>query len=101
MDLINYQRSGYVLISQYFYSENPRLRKDLNNALQRNLNHPAITTLILLNEQELDFSTFQNSWKVQQYVLGKRLTFREAFLFASTELLGRTVILGENAHPLI
>lgn len=90
-----YKKSGIVLLVQYFYSSNELLRNDLNLALQKNLDHPAISEVLMLNEEKLDFTGFRNTWKIRQYVLGRRITFADAFEFANKYLYGRTVILGK------
>lgn len=64
--------------------------------LQRNLNNPYIAEVYLLNEKEYDFSGFGNSDKIYQFVTGKRLSFKDAFLFANQYLAGRVVALGTS-----
>ena len=93
----NYSTKGLVLLLQYFTpSDTARIRQsDLDTALTKNLANPAISEVYFLNEKEFEFSSFPNSFKIRQYVISKRLTFKDAFIFANTYLANRTVILGD------
>lgn len=95
--LSNYSSSGLVLLLQYFApSDTAHTRQsDLDAALAKNLANPAISEVYFLNEKEFEFSSFPNSYKIRQYVISKRLTFKDAFIFANTYLANRTVILGD------
>jgi hypothetical protein len=96
--------AGVTLITQFFdpaeklhLSESSRktLQDDLNMVLTRNLMNPYIEEICMLLEKEFDFSKFPNNHKIKKYLLGKRLTFRDAFLFANDYIPGRTVVLGK------
>lgn len=105
-------RPGLALITQYYHHRNPlsSIQRDLNNALIKNLQNPFIEEIYLLTEEEILFedqnnnnnnnqmtslSSFPNIHKIKQYVIGKRLTFQDAFTFANNQLQNRTVILGK------
>ncbi len=96
-------RPGLALITQYYHHSNPlsSIQRDLNHALIKNLQNPFIEEIYLLTEKEILFenqmkslSSFPNIYKIKQYVIGKRLTFQDAFTFANHQLQNRTVILG-------
>ena len=101
----NYARSGVVLLVQYFAPRDPLRRKDIDAALAKNLANPAISEVCFVNEIEFDFSGFPNAFKIRQFVISKRLTFKDAFIFANDYLAGRTVILGNvqliNRNPFL
>ena len=90
-----YTSGGLVLLIQYFDPPDRARQVDLDTALAKNLANPAISEIYFLNEREFEFSTFPNSFKIRQFVISKRLTFKDAFTFANTYLANRTVILGE------
>lgn len=82
-----------ILLTQYFRSQDNTIQADVNFALQRNLNNCFIAKIVLINEEEYDFSSFENNHKIIQLVIGHRLTFEEAFRFSNEYLNGYTVIL--------
>jgi hypothetical protein len=90
------QDNGLVLIVQYFIAQNnnTELQNDVNSALVKNLFNSAISEIHVLTEAQYDFTSFPNNSKIKQTVIGRRLTFSEAFEYANRYLLGRTVILG-------
>jgi hypothetical protein len=83
---------GIVLIAQYYMAS--QYQGDIDEALQRNLNHDAITNIVLLNEAMYDLSKFANHSKITQVNIKKRLQFSDAFEYANHNLIGRTVVLG-------
>ena len=48
--------------------------------------NPIISTVYLLNEEHYDFSQYNNSNKIVQVNLGRRMTFSDAFAFANDNL---------------
>jgi hypothetical protein len=99
-----YKRSGTVLITQHFQTQDDLLKQTLQHALDRNLANPAISEIVLLNEhttlnQEY-YSKFSNYshllWKLTIVPIHKRMSFRDAFEFANKNLMGRTVIIGDQ-----
>lgn len=88
------QAKGMVLLVQYFKAADVAKQRDIDAVLTKNLVNVAITEVYFLNEEEFDFSGFPNSFKIKQYVISKRLTFRDAFLFCNQYIVDRTVILG-------
>jgi hypothetical protein len=93
------EEAGIVLLTQYFvprenHTNSVTTQADLDAVLAKNLANPAIKEVYLLNEVAHDFSMMPYSHKIKQYLLGERLTFKAAFLFANEYLLGKTVALG-------
>lgn len=85
-----------VLVSQYYIS-NSTSRQRLNDmVLRKNMRNPSISQIFLLTESLVDlsfFHDFEGNEKLVQVVIGERLTFRLAFQFANSRLVGRTVIV--------
>jgi hypothetical protein len=71
------------------------LWEDMQVVLVRNLLNPYVQQVCLLLESDLDLSRLPNQHKIEKYLLGKRMTFRDAFRFADAHLKGRTVVVGE------
>jgi hypothetical protein len=94
-----YNGAGLTLITQHFnaskYTRTTEMMTDMSRALQRNLNNAAVSQVYLLNEEHFNYSSFRNNWKIKQFVIGNRLTFTDAFEFASVHLANRTVAVGK------
>jgi hypothetical protein len=89
---------GFVLITQYFSPsadapESDAIRRSLLHTLTRNLLNDAISDVILLNEAQFDFSSLSNHNKITQLVLGRRLTFSDAFRVGNELASGRKIII--------
>jgi hypothetical protein len=84
---------GIVLITQYYIAS--QYQGDIDEALQLNLNHDAISNIVLLNEAIYDMSKFANHSKITQINIMKRLQFSDAFEYANQKLVGRNVVLGK------
>jgi hypothetical protein len=89
-----YASSGLTLITQHFSTAKSNLTTDMSRALQKNLNNPAISQIYLLNEERFNYKSFDNNWKIRQFVVNSRLTFEDAFEFANVHLANKTVALG-------
>jgi hypothetical protein len=85
---------GVVLVLQPYVTDTAKAQ-DINVALWRNLQNPHITDIYVLTEVHMNFAGFPHADKIQQVVIGERLTFKRAFEFANENLVGRTVVLGE------
>jgi hypothetical protein len=85
---------GVVLVLQPYITDTAKAQ-DINVALWRNLQNPHITDIYVLTEVHMNFAGFPHAHKIQQVVIGERLTFKRAFEFANENLVGRTVVLGE------
>lgn len=88
------RNQGIVLITQVFISSNPLIMNDMKEALYENMLNPHIKLVILLSEVYLEFQGLPHMEKLQQYVVGRRLTFQMGFDFARSYLSNNTVILG-------
>lgn len=104
-------KRGVVLITQYFDATTKLqqeeinvkidvekvkiMQEDMNFVLTKNLMNPYIEDIFMLTEQFVNFTSFPNSNKIKQYVLGNRLTFRDAFLFSNQYIADRVVVLGK------
>lgn len=82
-----------VLLTQYFRAKNSEIQIDIDEALLRNLKNPYINKIVLLNEEEFDFSEFPNNWKIVQVNIQTRLTFRISIEFANEYLLNSLVVI--------
>jgi protein O-GlcNAc transferase len=92
-----YKRSGIALITQHFSVSDPAVKAAFKYALQQNLQNPAISVVVLLNQHEqnlFNYQEFNYSWKLTIYTIGKRLAYTDAFVFANQYLRGRAVALG-------
>ena len=92
---------GIALITQHYRESSAG--RDLMVALVKNLMNPYISEVYLFNNEEFDFSELPHAHKIHQLVMESRegsvegrLTFQNAFDFASAELRGRTVIIGKS-----
>jgi hypothetical protein len=65
--------------TQYYVPDKGRRRKEIQKCLEMNVANPLIDKIVLLNEKELLSSTPFAKEKVQEVILGKRLTY-EAIL---------------------
>lgn len=90
-----------VLLTQYYMHHDLTKQADINQALQLNLNNKFIAQVYLFNEQEFDYSSYEHSDKIYQFITGKRLTFQDAFRFANHYLSNRTVVLGKRLVILV
>jgi hypothetical protein len=66
-------------ITQYYVPPNTKRAKEIDRCLQMNEKCPYIDKIILLNESMLEIS--QGFRKIEQYNIGKRLTFAEVFMW--------------------
>lgn len=87
---------GVVLMTQYFHSSDEKERNSFVEVLTRNLNEDSVAEIALINEQEFDFSTLPNAEKIKQFVIGRRLTFADAFRVANQYYSGRVVVLSNS-----
>lgn len=79
-------RKRVALVTQYFISNHSVIQEDINRALIKNLANPFIDDIYQLLEAPLPsnyFSAFPNPHKLHNVVIGRRLQFSDAFLFAN------------------
>lgn len=87
---------GVVLITQYFHAENEVARDNLVSVLSKNLHHPNIAEVALVNELEYNFAALKSSEKVKQYISGRRLTFADTFRVANDFYPNRTIVVSNS-----
>ena len=63
-------------ITQYYASDKPKRQRELRRCLQRNVASALIDKVFLLNERS---EKFDPSPKIQESVIGRRLTYEEVF----------------------
>lgn len=83
-----------TVIQQYYIDKNARRRQENELCLRLNASNNAITHVILLNEREYTEKELGNPPmdKVQQVVVGKRLTYLDVFHYAKDNLSGYVVL---------
>jgi hypothetical protein len=81
---------GITLIQQYYIDKDARRREENALCLRLNASNNAITQILLLNERVYTEEELGNPPmdKVQQVVVGKRLTYLDAFRYAKDNLSG-------------
>ena len=62
------------LIQQYYVAPEQKRAKELKHALEKNIENPYIDKIILLNEKK---TSYPESNKIQEVVLGNRLTYKD------------------------
>lgn len=82
-----------ALVTQIFKSTSNVTNEDMMMTLSRNVENLLIKSIHILTESLMDFSMYNYSGKIQQVVVGKRLTFRDAFELANRKLSQHLVIL--------
>ena len=71
------------LIVQYFRCADPARQAEIDTCLRNNLLNTHLAAVHLLTEEQFNLSTFPNNSKIVQTVIGERLTFENAFLYAN------------------
>jgi len=87
---------GISLITQYFKSTNIYRQNAIDDALKMNLLNPIISIIYLLNEEQYDFSQYDNNNKIIQVQLGRRMSFSDALAFAHDNLSGDIVAIANS-----
>lgn len=71
------------LIVQYYKCAHQDRQKEIDICLRNNLQNQYISSVHVLTEVPFDFSGFPNEEKINQTVIGERLTFERAFQHAN------------------
>lgn len=90
------QPEALWLIQQYFVPTKARRAKEINYALQQNLLNPSIDTILLLNEADY-LSKLPQHPKLQQIVLGRRLTYADVILTIQDKVPPNTFVAFSNS----
>lgn len=84
---------GVVLISQFFASPDEAIAQGVATTLQKNLDNPLVDSVVLINQQEYDFSKLSNAQKIQQFITNDKLRFSTALTAATNLFSGRYVVI--------
>ena len=83
-----------TLIQQYYEPPQGRRHREIKSCLANNVACPYIDRILLLNEKE--YSDIPASDKIEQRVLGSRMTYYDAFVAARTVAAGDIVIIANS-----
>lgn len=78
-----------ILISQFFFPKNKIRQNEIMKCLNNNGRNQHIDKIVHLNEIKYRIT----DKKLEQVIIGKRLTFNDAVLYANEHLQGETVIV--------
>ena len=82
------------LIQQYYVPARAQRHREIKLALQKNIECPLIDKIILLNETKCELPT---SDKIQQIVIGHRLTYMDVFMHIKTHVPMDTIVVFSNS----
>ena len=82
------------LIQQYYQAPKKERAKELDYVLEKNVNNPYIDKIVLLNEKIYDHLS---STKIQQVVIGKRLTYYDVLTYIKNEVPKDTIVVFSNS----
>jgi hypothetical protein len=87
------------LVTQFFQPTNNRRFKEIKECLRQNCLCPYIDKIVLLNEQDLlaEFNPLEESTKIQQVVLGRRLTYADFLKYVHDEVPNGVFAILANA----
>lgn len=80
-----------ILLQQYFISNNQDRQKEIDETLKKNINHPLIEEIHLLNEKVYNLKYP----KIKEFNINKRLTYTDAFKHL-INIKDKIVILSNN-----
>jgi hypothetical protein len=84
------------LIQQYYVPPKAKRAKELNKALQANLVNPCIDHILLLNEEDMA-TTLPSNPKIQQIVVGHRLTYADVFAAIQQQIPSHALVAFANS----
>jgi GR25 family glycosyltransferase involved in LPS biosynthesis len=87
-----------IIIQEYFESSDNTRLEEIRKVLDLNLNNKNITKIYLINEKiypYVDNLSLQYPSRLQQVTNNKRLTFKDAVLFAN-KFIGEIVVISNN-----
>ena len=87
------------LITQYFVHKVTKRAKEVRQCLKNNLACDLVDRVVLLNETDLkhEWSSMRNSEKVQQHVIGTRLTYKDLLKYTYESVPPNTIVVYANA----
>ena len=83
------------LIQQYFIPEKTKRIREIRNTLKQNIDCKSIDKIILLNEQI--YSEIPQTDKIEQVVIGTRLTYYDVFKYAKDNLPKNSFVIFSNS----
>lgn len=83
------------LIQQYFIPDKTKRIREIRSTLKQNIDCKHIDKIILLNEQI--YSDVPDIDKIQQVVIGKRLTYMDVFKYAKQNLPSNSFVVFSNS----
>ena len=94
-----FEPSKIWLIQQYYIPSQGKRAKEIKKCLQKNLLNPLIDNVLLLNETDLSshFLKFQNSEKIRQCVIDRRLTYKIVLREIHNEIPPGDIIIFANS----
>jgi hypothetical protein len=84
------------LIQQYYAPPKTKRAKEINRALQENLKNPCVDHILLLNEADMT-SSLPQSDKLQQIVIGHRLTYADVFAAIQQQIPSNAIVAFANS----
>ena len=91
-----YTKKKIILITQYFTSDNDMMQSNILFALSNNLKLEYIDIILLFTDKIYNFTQLQNSDKIRQISIGKRLTFQIAFDIANKRYSNNIIIIANS-----
>ena len=86
------------LISQFYLPEKPKRAREIRLCLEKNMECPLIDKIVLLNETDLSQQfPAASSNKIQQEVIGKRLTYAAVIRWIATNAPANTLCVFANS----
>jgi glycosyltransferase involved in cell wall biosynthesis len=77
------EQSQIHLILQYYRAASPGRQGEIDTCLRENLQNRHLTAVHLLTEEGFALPDFPNLDKIHQTIIGERLTYEKAFLYAN------------------
>ena len=87
------------LLTQYFVHPVTKRAKEIRQCLKNNLLCDSLDRVVLLNESNLSYewSSMRNSEKVQQEIIGHRLTYADLLRYTLEKVPTNTIVIYANA----
>lgn len=84
------------LIQQYYVPSKAKRAREINRALQENIKCQAVDHILLLNEEDMTANLPQSD-KIQQIVLGHRLTYADVFAAIQQQIPSNALVAFANS----
>ena len=97
IEFIDTQPRQLWFITQYYVPEKGRRAKEIRKCLEMNIQNPLIDKIVLLNEKELLSSLPFPKGKIQESVIGQRLTYEAVLRWINENAPKDTICVFANA----